>query len=89
MNATPNPAEKKVTASEGSLLAEAGLMTEQELADELGRCRRTIQRLFSRRVGPPRVRLGKRIFYRRVSVVEWLQRQELAQARGRGRGRGR
>ena len=58
---------------------------EQELADELGRTVRTLQRWRSERTGPPFIRLGRQILYRREAVREWLKSLEQEQPRaGRG-----
>ncbi len=57
-----------------SVLAE--YMTRDELAEDLSRCARTLDRWHSLRTGPPRTILGKRVLYRRASVAAWLRSQE-------------
>ena len=47
-----------------------------ELAKELGLSRRTLDRWRWTRQGPPIVTIGKRVFYRKDSVREWLEGRE-------------
>lgn len=49
-----------------------GLLTEAELADALGICRRTLIRWRIARKGPPHVQLGRGIRYRAADVQAWL-----------------
>ena len=52
------------------------LISEPEWAG-LRRCsRRTLQRERSKRIGPPYIQLGKKIFYRVTAIEEWLLTQE-------------
>ena len=44
---------------------------------------RTVQRERSKRIGPPYIKLGKKIFYRVAAIEEWLLAQEKAQPRAR------
>ncbi len=48
----------------------------EELARELGITPRTLAKWATARIGPPMVRVGRRVFYRRAAVREWLKRQE-------------
>ena len=57
-----------------SVLAE--YMTRDELAEQLDRCARTLDRWSSLNLGPPRTILGRRVLYRRKAVAEWLLAQE-------------
>ena len=57
-----------------SVLAE--YMTRNELAKQLDRCARTLDRWHSLRIGPPRTILGRRVLYRRQAVAAWLLAQE-------------
>ena len=59
----------------------ADYLTPDELAAELGKSVRTITRWNSLRVGPPKTVIGKKRYYRRDAVRQWLLRQELKQAR--------
>ena len=65
--------------------ARAGLLadylTPDELAQELGKSVRTIARWDSLRTGPPKTVIGKKAYYRREAVRQWLLRQEQKQAR--------
>ncbi len=59
-----------------------GLMTELDLSRELQVARRTLRRWHARRMGPPRVKVGKQILYRRSVVADWLERMEEQPVRG-------
>ena len=43
----------------------ADLITEAELANQLGRSVRTLKRWRAQRIGPPYIRLGREVRYRR------------------------
>jgi predicted DNA-binding transcriptional regulator AlpA len=58
-----------------------GYVSREQLAKELGKALRTIDRWERRRIGPPRVVIGRMILYRKVAVREWLLSQE--QQRGK------
>jgi hypothetical protein len=58
----------------GTILAE--YMTPEELAGELGICKRTLDRWHASRSGPPRVSVGRRPLYRRDAVAQWLRKRE-------------
>ncbi|WP_108819480.1 helix-turn-helix domain-containing protein [Pseudovibrio sp. Alg231-02] len=58
-----------------------GWMTRAELAKELGVCVDTLGRWQTMRIGPPCVRTGRRVFYRRTSVIEWLKQKEIRENR--------
>jgi hypothetical protein len=58
-----------------------GYLSREQLAKELGKTLRTIDRWETRRIGPPRVVIGRMILYRREAVREWLLSQE--QQRGK------
>jgi hypothetical protein len=51
-------------------------LTKEELATELGRNPRTLDRWHVLRLGPPRTRVGRKVLYRRASVRNWLLAQE-------------
>jgi hypothetical protein len=48
----------------------------QEAATELKGCARTMDRWRKLYEGPPITKLGRRIFYRRLSLEAWLRDQE-------------
>ncbi len=54
----------------------AGYISETDLARQLNRSVRTLQRLAARRLGPPRTKVGRLIFYNIERVREWLSEQE-------------
>ena len=60
-------------------------MEEPEALKILRVHKRTLARLHARREGPPRVRFGKKILYRRVSLIDWLNSREQHQSRARAR----
>jgi len=47
-------------------------LTKEELASELGRNQRTLDRWDVLGLGPPRTRVGRQVLYRRTSVQKWL-----------------
>ena len=57
-----------------SVLAE--YISRDELAEQLDRCPRTLDRWDSLKIGPPRTIIGRRVLYRRQAVAEWLRAQE-------------
>lgn len=72
--------ERSLTAN---LLAGA-YVTPEQLAEELGISVRTLHRWHTARQGPPRIVLGRIIFYRRSSVLAWIEsREENFTRRGR------
>ena len=54
----------------------AGYMTPLETAEQLGIARRTLERWWRLREGPPRLNIGKRIYYREQAVADWLLTRE-------------
>jgi hypothetical protein len=55
-------------------------ISETDLARQLKRSVRTLQRLAARQSGPPRIKIGRLIFYRIESVRAWLVQQEKKRA---------
>ena len=53
-----------------------GWLDRAELARELTISVDTLQRWETRRVGPPCVRVGRKVLYRKDAVREWLCEQE-------------
>ena len=51
-------------------------LTKEELAAELRRNPRTLDRWEVLGVGPPRTHVGRQVLYRRASVEKWLAAQE-------------
>jgi hypothetical protein len=68
------------TASPAVLRDKLGLMRREEFAAATGRTVRALKRDALRRVGPPPVLIGKRVFYRVSDIEDYLQ----AQARRQG-----
>jgi hypothetical protein len=65
-------------SSSEPLLSE--FLTKEELATELRRNPRTLDRWAVLGDGPPRTRVGRRVLYRRTSVQKWLIAQEQSPA---------
>jgi predicted DNA-binding transcriptional regulator AlpA len=57
------------------------LMTPTEVADYLGLKIKTLHNWRSRRVGPPGMKVGGALRYRREGVDRWVAAQEAAEAR--------
>jgi hypothetical protein len=51
-------------------------LAKEELAAELRRNPRTLDRWDALGVGPPRTHVGRQVLYRRASVERWLAAQE-------------
>lgn len=60
-------------------------MPRRELAGIIGVSADTLKRWETRRIGPPCIRLGRKVFYRRGAVREWLLEQESRKAASRRR----
>jgi hypothetical protein len=54
--------------------------TKEELAAELRRNPRTLDRWEVLGMGPPRTHVGRKVLYRRASVQKWLTAQEQSSA---------
>jgi hypothetical protein len=69
-----NTAFNASTAEDTGLLD--GWLNRAELAPELALSVDTLQRWETRRMGPPCVRVGRKVLYRKHAVREWLCEQE-------------
>lgn len=63
-------------------------LTKAELAAQLDRSIRSVDRWALTGEGPPCVRIGRRSLYRRAAVVEWLRSLETTPGRVKQRQRG-
>ena len=61
-----------------------GWISRLDLALELGLTVDTLRRWEAQRFGPPCVRAGRKIYYRRDAVQDWLQVQEAPSPRRAG-----
>ena len=61
-----------------------GWISRLDLALELGVTVDTLRRWDAQRFGPPCVRAGRKVFYRRDGVRDWLQLQEVPSPRRAG-----
>ena len=67
----------------------AEYLRERELADLLGVSLRTLRRWHERRCGPPRVKFGRLVLYRKQAVRDWLiSHEEVILRRYEGHRRG-
>jgi hypothetical protein len=64
----------------------SGWISRADLAQELEVTEGTLRRWAAERWGPPCIRAGRKVFYRRSAVVEWLEDQEAADLRRARRG---
>lgn len=69
-------------SASGSVLG--GWISRHDLALELGLSVDTLRRWEARRFGPPCVRAGRKVYYRRDAVQDWLQQQEVPSPRRAG-----
>ena len=53
-----------------------GWLRRHEVAEALGISAATLQRWQTRRIGPPLVRIGRRVFYRADAFRDWMISQE-------------
>ena len=67
------------TRTENSILSE--YLTKAELAAQLNRSIRSVDRWTLTGEGPPCVRIGRRSLYRRAAVIEWLRSLEVKPGR--------
>lgn len=54
----------------------SGWMSREELATELGVQPKTLAKWQNQRIGPPLVKIGRKVWYRKEAVQEWLRKQE-------------
>lgn len=66
-----------------------GWMGRREVAEALGISAATLQRWQTRRIGPPLVRIGRRVFYRADAFREWMIAQERGPVVSKRSGAGR
>lgn len=79
LGSMPDPKDKP-----RSLLV--GWISRLDLALELGLSVDTLRRWEAMRTGPPCVRAGRKVYYRRAAVEDWLEEQEQAAPRHRRAG---
>ena len=60
----------------------AEYLTREELASELRRNPRTLDRWEVLGMGPPRTLVGRQVLYRRSSLLKWLAAQEQRSTQG-------
>ncbi len=66
---------------DGALIGD--YLTAEQAANQLGITRRTLDAMCARREGPPRTRIGRRLYYRKEALADWLLEQEHRQVRSR------
>jgi hypothetical protein len=62
----------------------SGWISRKDLADALSVTVDTLGRWEARRIGPPCVRAGRMVLYRRKAVQDWLAAQEMPRAKTAG-----
>lgn len=72
---------ESIAKPSGGLLG--GWISRSDLALQLGVSADTLRRWDVLRSGPPCVRAGRKVFYRRATVLEWLEEQEARASRGK------
>lgn len=65
----------------------ADWISREQLARALGLTTDTLSRWQARRQGPPCTRIGRKTFYRRGAIQEWIRAQEQAHPVRKTRGR--
>lgn len=65
---------ESIAKPSGGLLG--GWISRTDLALQLGVSEDTLRRWDVMRSGPPCTRAGRKVFYRRATVIEWLEDQE-------------
>ena len=75
--------ENNVTPPSSDLLS--AYLTREQLAQALHRDVRTIDRWNLKRIGPPRIIIGRMILYRKESVLTWLASHEGTLSNKRGK----
>jgi predicted DNA-binding transcriptional regulator AlpA len=75
----PDPKDKPRTLM-------VGWISRLDLAQELGLSVETLRRWEAQRMGPPSIRAGRKVYYRRSTVEAWLEDQELNAPRRRRAG---
>ncbi len=57
-------------------------LSREELAEELGIAPGTLAKWATERKGPPLVKIGRCVFYRRAAVRKWLAKRERKASHG-------
>lgn len=65
----------------------ADWISREQLAQALGLTADTLSRWEARRQGPPCTRIGRKTYYRRAAVQEWIRAQEQAHPVRKSQGR--
>lgn len=61
------------------------LIPEPDFAAQRGVSLRTVQRERAQRIGPPFIKIGRKVFYRPAAIEQWLIEREQEQPRANGR----
>jgi predicted DNA-binding transcriptional regulator AlpA len=77
-----SPSSMSPANEPGALLG--GWISRADLAQQLQVTEGTLRRWEAQRWGPPCIRAGRKIYYRRSAVLEWMEEREAA---GHRRGR--
>lgn len=52
-------------------------ISREDLAEQLALTTDTLARWATQHIGPPRIKVGRRVFYRKSSVEKWLKGREM------------
>lgn len=58
--------------------------SEKDTAEMLGLKVSTLRNWGAQRKGPPRIRIGRKLFYRREALLDWMKSQERTHEDSRG-----
>jgi DNA-binding transcriptional MerR regulator len=75
---------ENIARTSGGLLG--GWINRTDLAQQLGVSEDTLRRWDVLRSGPPCIRAGRKVYYRRATVLEWLEEQETTASRRKRHG---
>jgi predicted DNA-binding transcriptional regulator AlpA len=64
------------TMPDSLTLSTEKLISRRQLAEQLGVCERTLERWAAQQIGPPRVRIGYKVYYRASALAAWLRERE-------------
>lgn len=62
-----------------------GLLTREQVAEQLSLSVDTLGRWATQRKGPPVTKIGPRVYYRRESLARWIKDQEIKSPRAERR----
>jgi excisionase family DNA binding protein len=73
----PSPAPASPTLASSPIEILNAFLTEEELAKRLGVAVSTLRRWHARRTGPPRSTVGRKFYFSRQKLEEWIEAKAL------------